>query len=265
MNKIYYREPPQKKGINFDLVILLLFAVGGIIGLVFKFIRDNPILSIITAIIVLVMIFYLVKYLMLRKITKLNNHEIDASLKPNEQKVAPGELKVGDKLNKLNIYKRLVNGIYIPLEDGKTIEIDTVMIANSGIYVINFKNFNGWVYGNSGAEDWTITINRKSNFKFSNPIWQNKLHISSLAHILEIKENNFESLIVFGKNAILKDIEMLDETIKITNIEGLETMVYQIDNAREKKYSNKDVDILYEKLKQYKYVDETEKKRYKMK
>ena len=88
------------------------------------------------------------------------------------------------ELEKIPICSRILTNLYIPTEDGTT-EIDLVYITNSGIYVIESKNYSGWIYGSYKSREWTQNIYGKK-YKFLNPIWQNKKHIEYLSKIIPI-------------------------------------------------------------------------------
>ena len=41
----------------------------------------------------------------------------------------------------------VVRNLYVPQGGGRVTEIDMVLIHNSGIYVLEIKNYSGWIYG----------------------------------------------------------------------------------------------------------------------
>lgn len=117
-----------------------------------------------------------------------------------------GEKQVAFLLNTLNPTEYIViNDLYLPRKGGKTTQIDHVLIAENGIYIIETKNFKGWITGSEHQQFWTQT-NFKRKDKFYNPIWQNAGHIkavqSILGHVLE--DVPIYSVIAFGNQAELK-------------------------------------------------------------
>ena len=46
------------------------------------------------------------------------------------------------------------NNIYIE-ENGKSTQIDHVILSPYGIFVIETKNYSGWIYGSENAQYWT--------------------------------------------------------------------------------------------------------------
>lgn len=69
-----------------------------------------------------------------------------------------GEKLTERKLNLINLFGRkgmTLKNIYIPKDDGETSEIDLVYITQKGIFVIESKNYSGWIFGNLCSQYWT--------------------------------------------------------------------------------------------------------------
>lgn len=62
---------------------------------------------------------------------------------------------------------------YIPNRSGDKIEIDMIMLCQKGIYVIENKNYSGWIFGDEKSKNWCETLKGKKYF-FYNPIKQNR-------------------------------------------------------------------------------------------
>ncbi|GAA4303513.1 NERD domain-containing protein [Aestuariibaculum suncheonense] len=98
-------------------------------------------------------------------------------------KGARGEDEVSKKLNRLNKRAYIVlNDILLKFGDSST-QIDHVVICQSGIFVIETKNYKGWIHGHQNSEYWTKTIYRYKK-KLRNPIKQNWVHVYALKDIL---------------------------------------------------------------------------------
>ena len=54
-----------------------------------------------------------------------------------------GEFIIGRSIDQLTGYKRILYNCYIPKPDGGTTEIDIILIHETGIYVIESKNYKG--------------------------------------------------------------------------------------------------------------------------
>lgn len=72
-----------------------------------------------------------------------------------------GEYSTYCLLDKLEGYKKFLFNCYIPKGDGTTTEVDVIMIHETGIYVIESKNYNGCIFGREDAYEWTQTLPRR--------------------------------------------------------------------------------------------------------
>ena len=114
------------------------------------------------------------------------------------------------KLEK-DVYHRL-NNITLPLSNGGSTQIDHVIVSIYGIFVIETKNYKGWIFGNEKQRQWTqVIMGRK--YKFQNPLRQNYLHIKTLADLLELDLSYFHSMIAFIGECELKTRDELPEHV----------------------------------------------------
>lgn len=105
-------------------------------------------------------------------------------------------LKLGDE------YKRF-HDVIIPTQNGST-QIDHLLISRFGIFVIETKNINGWIFGNEKSKQWTQSLYGKK-YKFQNPLHQNYRHTKALATYLNTDHENIHSVVFFiGDNSELK-------------------------------------------------------------
>jgi uncharacterized membrane protein len=106
-----------------------------------------------------------------------------------------------------NKYKVLHN-ITLQNSQGKTTQIDHVIVSIYGVFVVETKNYQGWIYGNEIDRQWTQVIYKKRQ-QFYNPIKQNQGHIRALKGMLpEYKHIPFISIINFSPKATLKEIQI---------------------------------------------------------
>lgn len=89
--------------------------------------------------------------------------------------------------------------------NGKSVQIDHLVVAPYGIFVIETKGYSGWIFGSEDGQYWTKSV-YGHKYKFYNPILQNAGHIRFIVHLLkEIGINDcFFSVIVFNNEATLK-------------------------------------------------------------
>lgn len=131
---------------------------------------------------------------------EINSHQTNKS----KQK---GQL--GEQLVKGRGEKFLNPKIYIPFHNitiyngEKTSQIDHIYLSIYGIFVIETKYYNGWIYGGQYDKFWTQTF-KDQKFQFNNPIRQNYGHIKFLENFLTIDFEKFHSVVVFAGDGVFK-------------------------------------------------------------
>ena len=114
-----------------------------------------------------------------------------------------GEIDVSHELKKLpNNKYSIINNVMLYDENGKSHQIDHIVFSKFGIFVIETKNFEGLIKGNTYDKQW-IQILGKTKTNFYNPVHQNYGHIKVLEEKLNIKENKFISIVCFSDKAKL--------------------------------------------------------------
>ncbi len=147
------------------------------------------------------------------------------------------------ELEKLPYYGKILTNLYIPTEEGTT-EIDLIYLCPFGIYVLESKNYSGWIFGNEDAKTWTSVLYKRKN-KFANPIWQNQRHKKYLARIL--KNVELKSIIVFSERCELKKLT-LNNAVVIKRNDLRKTLM---NDANRMIYSNDQIARFYSLLKRY--------------
>ena len=119
---------------------------------------------------------------------------------------ARGESRVANLLSRLDNSKyRALNDLLIGTARG-TSQIDHVVVSPQGIFVIETKNYSGWIHGGETSEYWTQTFYRKKH-EFRNPIKQNWAHVFGLKEILrDFGPITYHPIIVFTGSSELKNV-----------------------------------------------------------
>lgn len=97
---------------------------------------------------------------------------------------------------------RVINNVMLRTERGTT-QIDHIVVSVYGIFVIETKNYKGWITGSEYAEQWTKNMYGKK-YSFRNPLKQNYGHVKALEKLLEMKEDQFIPIVVFSINCDVK-------------------------------------------------------------
>ncbi|MDQ0065461.1 NERD domain-containing protein [Chryseobacterium lathyri] len=115
-----------------------------------------------------------------------------------------GERRVSETLKRLSNEKYTVlNNIELNIK-GSTSQIDHIIVSDYGIFVIETKNYKGWILGYEKDRYWFQVI-YKYRRKFYNPVLQNQGHIYALKHVLKnYKYLRYYSIVAFTKRATIK-------------------------------------------------------------
>lgn len=87
--------------------------------------------------------------------------------------------------NKIHVpEKQILRNVYIPTSDGKTSEIDLLIVSRKGLLVFECKNYAGNIYGDMRRKKWIQYLGKQKNL-FYNPFLQNKNHVKHLKKYLK--------------------------------------------------------------------------------
>lgn len=161
-----------------------------------------------------------------------------------------GEFWIKLELKKLPKEYVVLNDILIKVE-GKTHQIDHIIVSRYGIFVIETKNYYGLIKGNEYDEKWTQYLGKRK-YKFLNPIRQNYGHIKALKELLKIDMNSFISIICFSNQAEL-DVKT---ATKVTQLDFLIEEIYPYN----KKLVKEDLNKIVETIEKNNIVKQIEKK-----
>ena len=115
-----------------------------------------------------------------------------------------GEKSIASILSALDSKKYLIINDLMIENDGETSQIDHVVISSYGVFVIETKNYDGWILGDESNNYWTQVI-YKHKEKLYNPIKQNYGHIQAIKNILkEFPDIVYYPIVVFTKKTTLK-------------------------------------------------------------
>jgi len=102
-------------------------------------------------------------------------------------------------------------------------EIDILLFATSGIYVVELKDYAGYVYGRNEEKYWTVGYDqgtRKKTYDFLNPVLQNKGHIDDLNKLVDALYHN---IVIFSKKTEIDT--------NISEIMSVEALVDRVQNG----------------------------------
>lgn len=91
-------------------------------------------------------------------------------------------------------YPRFDN--FIIKDESDSTQIDHIIVSKYGIFVIETKDMDGWIFGNEKSANWTQTFYNNKR-QFQNPLRQNYKHTMSLSKYLDISHDKIRSLVIF--------------------------------------------------------------------
>ena len=103
-----------------------------------------------------------------------SHNDIFSILQKFKNQGKTGEAIVSKILEKVTGYKKIINNIMIN-DNGKSRQIDHILICSKGVFVIETKNYAGQIYGKEDSDEWKQYLNGKV-YNFKNPIFQNYGH-----------------------------------------------------------------------------------------
>ena len=96
----------------------------------------------------------------------------------------------------------LDKNIYFPIENvtliasGGTTQIDHILVSKFGIFVVETKNIDGWIFGDERATTWTVSKFGKK-FRIQNPLRQNFRHTKAITDFLSMGNEKIHSIVMF--------------------------------------------------------------------
>lgn len=97
----------------------------------------------------------------------------------------------------------LLNHVTLRVRDGTT-QIDHILVSRFGIYVIETKDYQGWIFAGADDRFWT-KVHYRVKFRFQNPIRQNYAHVCAVRELLEfLPADTIRSVVVFMGHAQFK-------------------------------------------------------------
>ncbi len=120
--------------------------------------------------------------------------------------------KMGEKMVTLHAERLgeeyvMLNDCTLPdgFEGNGTTQIDHVLISPYGVFIVETKNYTGWIFGGAYQKQWTQQIYAKC-YRFQNPLHQNYKHQKVLEAVLAdmLQPEHFYSVVVFTTNSEFK-------------------------------------------------------------
>lgn len=150
-------------------------------------------------------------------------------------------------------YYKIINDVTLPTSYGTT-QIDHVIVSVYGIFVIETKNYKGWITGSEYGEQWTKNMYGKK-YTFRNPLKQNYAHVKALEEKLTLTEDKFIPIVVFSMNSDIK-VKTSKPVIYTTQLKWV------IESYRDVKFREDELYMLVNRIRAVEINDKEAKKRH---
>lgn len=172
-------------------------------------------------------------------------------------------------LEKQGIYGKVLRNIYLPKNEYETSEIDVLYITTYGLFILECKNYNGWIFGRENDSKWTVSLPRgrgkSRKYHFFNPLKQNKSHIKPLKECLSDlfpdKLINLYPVVVFSNRGTLKKISN-NSSQPVFYKDEMMRYIRDIINQSDPCLTQVQVDSLFEEMNKYTKVSKEIKKQH---
>ncbi|MFC1501766.1 NERD domain-containing protein [Elusimicrobiota bacterium] len=169
-----------------------------------------------------------------------------------------GERGVVSKLESLqreNEEYHPFNNIILKTPDGTT-QIDHILISPYGIFVIETKDYKGWIFGDENQKKWTQSLFGPRHFsifgseysstkhQFMNPIHQNYKHVKAVQNFLNVDPKAIFNVVVFAGTAEFK-------TDMPENVRSLYDLLPYIKSYKEILFNREKVEKLSKIIRDY--------------
>jgi hypothetical protein len=153
-----------------------------------------------------------------------------------------GERRVRKILARLPEPYKVINDLLLETERG-TSQIDHTVLSPHGIFVLETKNYGGWIFGDEHAEYWTQVIYNTKN-SFYNPVRQNYGHVQALKEVLGSPSDvPYYPVVLFNDGCTLKKVNSVHPVIYEKQLMDL-----ILDQKREVALTGREIDRMYATL-----------------
>ena len=167
-----------------------------------------------------------------------------------------GEKKCADQaaaiLKDVGGYGRLLFNWHYISENGPALA-DVILLHETGVYVLETKDYGGWISGNPQEEYWVQTLGAGKYTSYQNYFYNPLLKLSGCIACIrqelpEMKWLPCYSLAVFGNGCELENARLSDGRMKIIHLKQLSYTMYGMIRSSRTFLSRQVIDEIYERL-----------------
>lgn len=170
-----------------------------------------------------------------------------------------GESVVKANLQNLGDTYTVFHDVYIPNGERGLTQVDHIVTSVYGVFVIETKHYEGWIFGDEFKPYWTQVIYKKKT-KMHNPIRQNYGHVQALlTYIGQEEMKDIHSIIAFSPSSTFK----FNKNFRSAHVIQFPDLLTTIKQYKEPRISEATMKAINEKLAGLLVKDKSDKKRLK--
>lgn len=144
--------------------------------------------------------------------------------------------------------------IFLKSKNGNNTEIDILAVHNTGIYVLECKNYFGSLEGSINDKLWYHTNKKGIKYEFLNPVKQNEIHLAAVKRLLQKFDLPYYSIIIFSNKCKIPNITYKADNAYIIYQKELVSLIKYLTSQKHI-YSNKVIEKISEIIKQEKQIN----------
>ena len=153
--------------------------------------------------------------------------------------------KIVNELDKVTGSHKILVDVQVPVND-ELHTINGLLLHESGIYVMNFKEKIGWINGREQDYQWKELLHKNKSRVFENPIHETKRLVYALQdQLAEVDEQAFQSVVLFSNDCSFQQIEIQSVNVEVLKVSELKNWV---GSLRGKALSETDIQTLFATL-----------------
>ena len=163
-----------------------------------------------------------------------------------------GEKRLRRLLKQLEGNNKILSNLYFFHKD-RSAEVDIIFLHETGIYVLESKNYCGTVTGEITNTFWTQD-NGIYKREFYNPVWQNRKHVKEVSEFLEqhgLNSLQIRSIVVFPDNTDLFMRCQRERKVFVGHLQDIRQYIRNVEksNLSKDKIGPKEIKQVYKILK----------------
>lgn len=167
----------------------------------------------------------------------------------------------GEYLVFCELYKKLIGtckilmNLNIPTSNGKTTEIDLLLIHETGIYVFEVKHYKGTIYGKDTDKIWTQYFRTAQNNSFKNPMLQNEYHVNAIKNIFP--NIPVRSIVVFTNDDCNIKVVNTNQDVDLCRLDEICRIVEKRIISTKVTCTIEEIDTIFKIFSKYSQMNET--------